>query len=149
MTSPWFLGESGARANRPDEAVAVDAELGSVTVRPRKVGRRALTVLDERFDRAEQVAERDAAVDREPFDLMEHVRMGRIDAVTSVHAPRRQHEQRQRRDGEHDAGGRRRQLSGNRRALHKVRGVVGRRVIGGQFDPTETGVIPASFSVKN
>ena len=41
--------------------------------------------VDERLDRAEQVAERDALVDREPFDLVEH---GRVPGVERVAAER-------------------------------------------------------------
>ena len=42
--------------------------------------------VDERLDGAEQVAERDAVVDREPFDLVEHRRVARVERVAAERA---------------------------------------------------------------
>ena len=41
----------------------------------------------ERLERAGQVAEADAAVDHEPFDLVEHRQVAGVGRVLSVHAP--------------------------------------------------------------
>jgi hypothetical protein len=45
--------------------------------------------VDEHLDGAQQVAERDAAVDGEPLDLVEHRRVACIERVTTVRAPGR------------------------------------------------------------
>ena len=45
--------------------------------------------MDERLDRAEQVAERDALVDGEPLDLVEHRRVAGVERVAPEGAPRR------------------------------------------------------------
>ena len=47
--------------------------------------------VDERLDGAEQIAERDAAVDREPLDLVEHGRVPGVERVAAVGTPRRHH----------------------------------------------------------
>ena len=92
------LDPSRARAHRAAGAFAEHArhrELG------RRLGEReerrvearldvgAEERVDERLDRAEQIAERDAAIDREPFDLVEHGRVAGVERVAAKGAPGR------------------------------------------------------------
>ncbi len=67
--------------------------LGSVY--GKKLGRnRILAVLTEQLaqeheQRALQIRQRDVLADDEPFDLREHRRVGEVEVVAAIHAPRR------------------------------------------------------------